>query len=155
MNKKNPILIIFVIIGLVLIVLTVLSLVKCKEEKITKVCFENHCFNIELASTVEEQKRGLTFRENLDLDKGMLFVFKKEAKHSFWMKNTLIPLDIIWINKNKEVVFISQDAQPCEKDPCPSIMPNKEAKYVLEINAGISKNIGLDIGDKISFEYED
>jgi SagB-type dehydrogenase family enzyme len=153
-NKKNPILIIFIIIGLVLIVLTVFSLIKCKEGRITKVCFDNHCFDVELALKTEEQKRGLAFREDLDLDKGMLFIFEKEEKHSFWMKNALIPLDIIWINKNKEVVFISQDAQPCEKDPCSSIIPNKEAKYVLEINAGISKNIGLKIGDKISFNMQ-
>lgn len=154
MNKKNSILIIFAIIALILIALTVFGLVKCKKEKTTEVCFKNHCFSVELALKPEEQKRGLTFRENLDLDKGMLFVFKKEAKHSFWMKNTLIPLDIIWINKNKEVIFISENTQPCKESSCFSIKPSENAKYVLEINAGISKKIGLTIGDKIDLDIE-
>ena len=64
-------------------------------------------------------KNGLMFRENMDSDRGMLFIFEKEGEYPFWMKNTLIPLDIIWINKDKEVVFISENAQPCEEGkPC-------------------------------------
>ncbi len=91
------------------------------------------------------------FREKLDLDKGMLFIFEEEGEYSFWMKNTLIPLDIIWINKAKEVVFISGNTQPCQEEySCSSINPGKNAKYVLEINAGIAEKIGLKVGDKIT-----
>ena len=68
------------------------------------------------------------------------------------MKNTLIPLDIIWINANNEVVFISENTIPCEKDFCPSIEPVREAKYVLEINGGLVEKIGLKIGDKLEFK---
>lgn len=121
------------------------------EEENTQVCFKNYCFNVELAIKPEQRRQGLMFRDHLDLDKGMLFVFKDEARYSFWMKNTLIPLDIIWINRNKEIVFISHSTQPCEKDPCPSIIPTQKAKYVLEINQGISKKIDLKVGDKIDF----
>ena len=93
------------------------------------------------------------FREKLDADKGMLFIYEKEGKYPFWMKNTLIPLDIIWIDKNKEVVFISANAQPCKEDYCPSILPPENAKYVLEINGGVSEKIGLAIGEAVDIAF--
>ena len=65
------------------------------------------------------------------------------------MKNTLIPLDIIWINGNEEVVSINKNSQPCKKDYCPIIKPTKDAKYVLEINGGLSEEIGLSVGNKV------
>jgi len=92
-------------------------------------------------------------RESLEPNQGMLFIFEKEGEYPFWMKNTLIPLDIIWINGEKNVVFVSQNTQPCLEDPCPTIEPNEKAKYVLEINGGISKEMGLAVGDKIDIEY--
>ena len=95
------------------------------------------------------------FRESLGFNKGMLFIFDKEGEHPFWMKNTLISLDIIWINQNKEIVFISENAQPCRKDPCRVIEPAEKAKYILEISGGISKEIGLSVGDKVSIEYQE
>lgn len=124
-----------------------------RPEKQNKVCFRNHCFNIELAVTSEERSTGLMFREKLDSKRGMLFVFNEEGKHSFWMKNTLIPLDIVWINKNKEIIFISENTSPCKGSSCPTIKPTEKAKYVLEINGGISKKIGLVVGDKVKIEY--
>ena len=99
-----------------------------------QVCFEDNCFTVELAMTAQERTRGLMFREKLDSDKGMLFIFDGEGEYSFWMKNTLIHLDIIWINKDKKVVFISKNTQPCELDPCPAINPDEKAQYVLELN---------------------
>ena len=150
MNKK---VFISIIIGAVAISI-ILAVLFSATEKTTRVCFEDNCFDVELALKPEEQKRGLMFIEHLDLNKGMLFVFKKEGKYSFWMKNTLIPLDIIWINKNKEVVFISENTQPCKESSCFSIKPSENAKYVLEINGGISKKIGLIIGDKIDLDIE-
>ena len=120
-----------------------------------QVCFKENCFTVELADSPYEHSRGLMFRKQLDLDKGMLFIFKDEKRHSFWMKNTLIPLDIIWINKDRKVVFISRNAQPCKKDACPLITPDKKAQYVLELNGGISDKIGLKVGDKIIFDLRD
>lgn len=126
-----------------------------KKTKENQVCFKSHCFDVEVARTAEEQSRGLMFREKLEQDRGMLFIFNKEAEYPFWMKNTLIPLDIIWINENKEVVFIGENVQPCKNDSfCPSISPGKNAKYVLEINAGVSKEIGLKTDDKLNFEIQ-
>ncbi len=122
-----------------------------KEEQ-SQVCFQNFCFNVELAKTVGEITRGLMFRESLGANTGMLFIFEKEGAYPFWMKNTFIPLDIIWINSEKEVVFVSENTRPCKDEYfCLSINPGKNAKYVLEINGGIAEKVGLKIGDKMSF----
>jgi len=122
-------------------------------EKQGRVCFEDKCFRVELALTAEKIKKGLMFRKELGRDQGMLFVFPKEAEYPFWMKNTLIPLDIIWINQDREVVFISEHNQPCNEDFCFVIDPIDKAKYVLEVNDGIVKEINLVVGDKVSIEY--
>ena len=117
-----------------------------------KVCYKNYCFEVELAQTPEEMSQGLMSRESLDEYEGMLFIFDREGDYPFWMKNTLIPLDIIWINDNKEVVFISENTQPCKEDPCLSVNPDKNAEYVLEINGNTARKIGLNIGDKLDFK---
>jgi len=114
-----------------------------------EVCFKNNCFQVEIVKTELERGKGLMYRENLDKNKGMLFIFNKEGIYSFWMKNTLIPLDIIWINANGEVVFINKNTQPCKSLLCPSIIPSARAIYVLEVNAGICQEIGLKIGDLV------
>ncbi len=117
----------------------------------TMVCFEDKCFMVEIADTPEERAEGLMFRESLEPDKGMLFVFGQESEYGFWMKNTIIPLDIIWINSDGEVVFISKETRPCDES-CPFIRPDRKAKYVLELNAGVSDEIVLGIGDKIKIK---
>lgn len=147
----------FLLIIILLVVLVTLSVMfyfnyglKTKNPK--KVCFEDNCFYIEIAKSAEEISHGLMLRENLDPDKGMFFIFSTEGNYSFWMKDTLIPLDIIWINTNKEIVFISKNSQPCKaRYTCFSIDPGKNAKYVLEINAGIADKMSLNIGDKVVF----
>ncbi len=115
-----------------------------------EVCYKNYCFNVEIAKTQQELSKGLMFRKNLEKNNGMLFVFEKEGDYPFWMKNTLIPLDIIWMDKNNKVVFINENSQPCEPSFCPSIDPKVSAKYVLEINAGMVKEIGLKVSDKLN-----
>lgn len=116
-----------------------------------RVCFKLNCFNVSLALTSYEQSKGLMFVEHLDDDKGMLFVFQEDGIYPFWMKDTLIPLDIIWIDSNNKVIFISRNTQPCTLT-CDSINPEKQARYVLEINAGIADRIGLAVGDDITIE---
>ena len=81
-------------------------------------------------------------RESLDEKSGMLFVFPEDGRYGFWMKNTLIPLDIIWIDNDQRVVDI-QTAQPCTAEPCPSYTPSGDARYVLEINANVSEQYGF------------
>lgn len=112
------------------------------------VCFGDKCFKVELAISEVEKEQGLMARESLDENKGMLFVFNKEGIYSFWMKYTLIPLDMIWINSRGKVVFIKENAQPCKGLVCPQISPKEKAKYILEINGGICRKLGIKIGDQ-------
>ncbi len=139
---------------LVLFSIVFLALVIWKRPQRQRVCFNEHCFDVELAESAQQSARGLMFRKELAQDKGMLFIFPSEGKHSFWMKNTLIPLDIIWLNEQGSVVFIAEAVQPCSADVCEKIAPDKKAKYVLELNSGLSKQIGLAVGDKASIEYQ-
>lgn len=130
---------------------TIEALEPNKNTKINRVCLDD-CFYVELAETQEERSKGLMYRESLDQDKGMLFIFDQEKEHSFWMKNTLIPLDIIWINKDKEVVDIEKNVQPCVQEECEIFKPNDKAKYVLELNAGESDKTNIKIGDTLIFK---
>ena len=116
-----------------------------------KVCFDKDCFKVEVVSSQDELTNGLMFRESLNKNSGMLFVFPEENFYSFWMKDTLIPLDIIWINSDKEIVFIKHNAQPCLENDCENFTSNEKALYVLEINSGIAEEIGLKVGDKADF----
>lgn len=123
-----------------------------ENRKTNFVCFNSRCFSVETASSFMARAKGLMFREKLDSGSGMLFVFPNNAKHAFWMKNTLIPLDIIWINADKEAVYIAKNVQPCKISNCPAVYPDKPARYVLELNAGKTDEIGLKPGDKIEFD---
>ena len=93
------------------------------------------------------------FRESLDENEGMLFVFDREEKHSFWMKNTLIFLDIVWMNSAGEIVEISENTPPCVADSCPSYVPEEPAKYVLEISAGQTQKTSVRIGNRAIIEF--
>jgi uncharacterized protein len=104
----------------------------------------------ELAYTDASRSRGLMFRESLSPDAGMLFLFPSLEIQSFWMKNTLIPLDILWLNERKEVVYLLT-AHPCRKDPCESLAPLQKALYVLEVNAGFARKHKIDIGTQLEF----
>lgn len=115
----------------------------------SSVCIKGRCFQVELAENELQRGRGLMYRTELGEDRGMLFIFDKEDFYPFWMKNTLIPLDIIWIDSNRKVVFMAQKVQPCRVLICPSVLPTANAKYVLEINSGICQEISLKLGDRV------
>lgn len=95
---------------------------------------------------------GLMNRQHLAQNQGMLFIFGKEDYYSFWMKNTLIPLDIIWIDDSQKIVDIESSVPPCESPTCPSYKSDQRASYVLEIPAGSSQQFGLIIGQKVLFK---
>ena len=121
-----------------------------------KVCFldknkEDLCVYVELAETPEEQARGLMYRESLAEDRGMLFIYETEMVRGFWMKNMNIHLDMIWIDEDKEVVYIHRDVPPCSTDPCPTYRPDKESMYVLEVNSGFSEKNDIEVGDSVLF----
>jgi len=127
------------------------SIIAVKDAEIKNACFGNNCFYTEIVEKPEDMMLGMMFRKNLDQDRGMLFIFSELKNHSFWMKNTLIPLDIIWLNENMEVAYIGENIQPCVGEICKSINPVEKSKYVLELNAGIAQKINLKIGDKLTF----
>ena len=95
--------------------------------------------------------RGLMYRTSLADDAGMLFIFPTLDQQGFWMKNTLIPLDIIWLNDRKEIVYFVT-APPCKADPCKSYEPIQKAKYVLEVNGGFMKKHELKLGHQLEFQ---
>lgn len=104
----------------------------------------------EVARSEEERKRGLMFREELVENEGMLFVFEEDGFHSFWMKNCRMPLDIIWMDAHKRVVYLKWSAQPCkENEECPDIFPSRKARYVLEVKEGVAAPSNIKIGDEI------
>ena len=92
-------------------------------------------------------QQGLMHREQLPENQGMLFIFETQQQHAFWMKNTLIPLDMIWLNEDLEVVYI-QTAIPCEEEPCTIYAPDTDALYTLEINAGLAEQNNITLGTK-------
>jgi uncharacterized protein len=111
-------------------------------------------FNVEIADTFSKKRIGLMNRSSLPKDNGMFFVFEAEVEQNFWMKNTLIPLDMIFIDRNYNIVNIVKMAQPCKEDPCGTYSSEMPAKYVLEINGGLSDELNLKAGDKIILEYQ-
>lgn len=148
-NKKGKYFLIVLILFLIFVNLIYYFIFLDKSKE---VCFESSCFEVELAITDLEKKEGLMFRESLDENKGMLFVFDFEDRYGFWMKNTLIPLDVIWISKDFEIVHIEENLDPCKNENiCTTYGNIEKAMYVLEINAGKVKEFNINLGDKLVF----
>jgi hypothetical protein len=109
----------------------------------------DHQVKVEVVTKPADQAQGLMYRRSLGKDSGMLFIFQREEPQSFWMKNTLIPLDMIFISRNLVIVDITT-MKPCTADPCPSYTSRQPAQYVLEVNAGYCRSHTIAIGDRIS-----
>lgn len=105
-------------------------------------------FDVEVAATPEEQQQGLMFRKQLGPDEGMIFPSQMSAERSFWMKNTVIPLDIIFIGADRRVLSIHADAQPYSLDPIPS---GGAVINVLEIAGGRAAQLGIRPGDPVAW----
>ena len=108
-----------------------------------------HRFTVEVARTPEQQAQGLMNRQSLAPDMGMLFPYDPPQNASFWMKNTLIPLDIIFIRENGTVALVTENTVPLSLDPIPSLEP---VAAVLEIAGGRAAELGIQAGDKVSWE---
>lgn len=119
---------------------------------VVEVKIKGQLFKLEVADTLEKRSVGLMKRTQMDADKGMLFVFSNSGFHSFWMRNTYIPLDLIWLNSAGKVVHIAENAQPCSNIVsaiCSTMVPSAVAKYVIELNAGQVEKLELEVGDVI------
>lgn len=105
-------------------------------------------FSVELARTPDEQEKGLMFRKTLGKDKGMLFIDSEDRIRTFWMRNTLIPLDLIFIDGTRKVVDLFSGAKPLDES---LIVSRSAARYVLEINAGLARPCGITPGITVQF----
>ena len=108
--------------------------------------------SLEVARTPEEQAMGLMYRTSLAADRGMLFPFEPPRPVSFWMKNTLIPLDMVFL-RNGEVKAIATNVPPCTTTPCPSYGPSTEIDQVIELRGGRAAELGLKLGDRVSIKF--
>ncbi len=106
-------------------------------------------YRLELALTPEEQAQGLMYRESLPDRTGMLFVFSEDAPHHFWMMNTMIPLDMIWMDASGKVLFVSADTPPCKAEPCATYGPDTPARQVLEIAGGMAAREKVTVGAQL------
>jgi uncharacterized membrane protein (UPF0127 family) len=106
---------------------------------------------LEVAVSDQERMLGLMYRDQLPSDHGMLFIFEADGIWPFWMKNTFIPLDLVWLDASGKVVEVRADVQPCRMDPCPSYRPRSEARTVLEVNAGAAARHGIVTGSRLRF----
>ena len=105
-----------------------------------------HLFKVEVARTQAEKSMGLMFRKSLAEDHGMVFIYKRPRQVAMWMKNTFIPLDLVFIKSRGEVANVVHDAIPHDETPRPS---TGRVGYVLELAAGVAKKINLRAGDQI------
>ena len=143
----------YFIIGLLILIFIALLILLMRIQNETnknKICFSEKCVDVEIADEYSERQIGLMFREELPENSGMLFIFENSDNYGFWMKNTLVPLDMIWISEDMWVVDV-KTATPCVAEPCEIYTPKEEALYVLEVNAGWTEENGIEIGDGVKF----
>jgi len=144
------------IILTILLIIIFLSIYFVSKNKKTEIFFPKQNIKIEaqLAQTILQQTKGLMNVKNLPENQGMLFVFLDESRKSFWMKNTYIPLDLIFISRDKKIVEIKENFEPCQQKNCPSYTSQKKAKYVLEVNGGFCQKHQIKEGDEVRFEIK-
>lgn len=109
---------------------------------------------VELAVTPEERQQGLMFRDRINLDQGMLFLFERDGKHSFWMKNMKFAIDILWLDRDKRIIHMEKDVPPCQSEDCPSYAPDLPARYVLELAAGSVDRLNIRLYERVDFVRE-
>lgn len=108
----------------------------------------------ELATTDETRRRGLMERSSVPADHGMLFIFEKPQPLSFWMFNTLIPLDILFIDEQRRILTIHAEVPPCQPPRhCPTYASDGPAQFVLEVNAGVAAKVGIRLGDEVRWRF--
>ena len=141
------------IVGSLLVVVIVIGVIGyySTQAQSSRIMIGNVVLVVEIAITPTAQQKGLSGRASLASDHGMLFVFDHEDYWGFWMIDMKFPLDIIWFNSTRQVVFIEQDLPPCTPQNCPVFTPNVKAMYVLEVNAGFVSAHQITFGTTFTF----
>jgi hypothetical protein len=116
---------------------------------------DNFVYSVEIAADPDLRAQGLMYRDQLRPATGMLFFFPTDGDYGFWMKNTMIPLDMIWLDSARKVVHIKTNVPPCRIEQCPSYEPGVTSRYVLELAAGEAAKHGLKVGDVLRYEGMD
>ncbi len=135
---------------LFLSIIIVLLLVGCQQKKFKNITIHRQKIKVEIAATTKAQGLGLSGRQSLAENRGMLFVFDKYFKPVFWMKDMRFPLDIIWIKDNIIVDITSNIPIPRLHQPLKQYRPKQNVNYVLEVNSGWSLRHHVNIGDKVN-----
>ncbi len=152
-RSKTP-LVVFLILLVVLLTTVVLRqpalAPEAKNARARQASISGHTLYLELAETPQEQAKGLSNRKSLSPQTGMLFVFSNPGRPCFWMKDTLIPLDMLWLDADYKLVYQRQNVQPSSYPE--SFCPDQDAKYVLELGANESARLGLEIGNTLTLQ---
>lgn len=134
------------------LLLAICSLSACASARSPWVELGGHRYAIEIADDDAERARGLMFRESMQSDRGMLFIHELQEPLAYWMKNTKIPLDILYFDNTRKLVSQQRDVPPCSLgDACPSYPSDVPARYVLELNAGEAARLKLEDGAVLTF----
>lgn len=133
-----------------------LLLAGCPLAGTPEVVLKGRSFAVEIADDDAERARGLMYRESMQADRGMLFIFEQSEPQSFWMQNTLIPLDILFFDDDGRFVSAHYRVPTCKHggDRCPTYASEGSARYVLELNAGVGAALGLVAGDVLGLPAE-
>lgn len=138
--------------ALALILFATYSLTSCASARGPWVELAGQRYAIEVADDDTERARGLMYRDTMPAGSGMLFIHEAEEPQAYWMKNTKIPLDILYFDDGRKLVSQQRDIPPCSLgDNCPSYPSNAPARYVLELNAGEAARLKLQDGAEITF----
>jgi uncharacterized membrane protein (UPF0127 family) len=128
------------------------------EKRILKdIKVDGKALTVEIANSRHKKQNGLKFRKELPENEGMLFLFGLEGFYNFWLKDTLIPLDIIWIDRNFKIVYIVTNAESCiteDPDECEVYTSPTAARYVIEVNSGWTGRNGVNVGDSVEIDGE-
>lgn len=124
-----------------------------EQNKTTLVSLGGVNVTASLSTTPDSQSKGLSIKDSLNENEGMLFIFESPQKYSFWMKDMKFPIDIIWINSTGKIVHIEKNLSPCYLLlPCPSYAPNNDSLYVLEVVSNFTNKFGVSVGDSVESE---
>ena len=138
-----------------LLLLAILAISGCASARAPWVELAGHRYAVEVASTDAQRERGLMFRKTLATDRGMLFIHERQQPLAYWMKNTLIPLDILFFDDAHRLVAQQRDVPPCTLgDACPAYPSAAPARFVLELNAGQAAKLHLESGAELGIHAQ-
>lgn len=141
----------YVLLRRALLALLLLPLCGCATDSGPWVELKGRRFTVEVAADEESRSRGLMFRTSMEQDSGMLFIFEREQPLAFWMRNTRIPLDILYFDSEFRLVSAARGV-PCTTPQCPTYPSEGPARYTLELNAGLARSMGLAKGDEMQVD---